>query len=48
MYESRDVHAQFSLEWIEEAKSKGLHLIKWKVIKRPVSLGGLEIENLRL
>ena len=29
---------------MDEGKGKGFHLIRWEVIEKPLSLGGLELE----
>lgn len=38
----------FLWEGIDEWKEKGLHLIRWEVNEKLMSLGGLEIGNLRI
>lgn len=37
----------FFWKGVEEGKGKGPHLIRYEIVERLITLGGLEIENLR-
>lgn len=37
----------FLWEAVDEGKGKGVHMVRWEVIEKLVSLGGLDIGNRR-